>query len=283
MNKETYQDGLDNLYAKNEELQKGKETFKANITQIFSDFRKDSLDYHCNQLKENIILIFNDYIVNAETKLTQSKEEVNEALKKMKEEIDQKLKEADESYKLKQENLKTKIHNQKQKIIENIEKNNLILKGTKLENHITKDKEIDAKDIVGSSAGAVSALGLGTGIILGIVESVGFAACLQGATVAGFTFGGIGAIAGAFVGLAGFGAHKAWKYFHKKEDLIKAVEQSKNYFTIQHDKFYKNLQNLLDEDKKNIIDSFCNLIDDQITKMENIIKEMERQKNLVVG
>ena len=278
MNKETYQYKLDDLYARNEELQNGKETFKANIKKLFSDFKKDSLDPHCNQLKESILFIFNDYIVNAEAKIAQSKEEVNEALSKMNEEIDQKLKEADELYKLKQENLKAQINNQKQKILENIiiEKNNLILKGSSFENHIIKDEEIDVKNIVGVSTRAASAIGLSSGIFIGIVESVGFAACLEGATVVGCTFGGIGAIAGAVVGLAGFGAHKAWKYFHKKEDLIKSIEKAKNKFMIEYDKFYSNAKNILDEDKKKVIDSFCNSIDIYILKIENILNEMEK-------
>ena len=96
------------------------------------------------------------------------------------------------------------------------------------------------------------------------------------ATISGFTFGGLGAIAGAVIGVAGFGAHKAWKYFHKKEDLIKSIEKAKNKFMIEYDKFYSNAKNILDEDKKKVIDSFCNSIDIYILKMENILNEMEK-------
>ena len=276
MNKETNQYKIDDIIARKDELKNSKETFKTNIEKIFSDFKNDSFNPYYEQLKQNIIFIFDDYKINAETKIKNSKDEVNEALLKMKEEIDKKIKEADESYKLKQENLKTQINIQKEKIGDVLIENNLFLRGAELENHTVKNKEMEIKEIVAPTTITVLSLGFISGIILGIVEGVGFAACMGAATVAGFTLGGIGAIGGAVVGLVGFGAHKAWKYYHKKEDLIESTEKAKNQFLIEYDKFGLNAKNLLDEDKNKIIQSFCNSIDHHILKLDGILNEMEK-------
>ena len=276
MNKETNQYKIDDIIARKDELKNSKETFKTNIEKIFSDFKNDSFNPYYEQLKQNIIFIFDDYKINAETKIKNSKDEVNEALLKMKEEIDKKIKEADESYKLKQENLKTQINIQKEKIGDVLIENNLFLRGAELENHTIKNKEMEIKEIVAPTTITVLSLGFISGIILGIVEGVGFAACMGAATVAGFTLGGIGAIGGAVVGLVGFGAHKAWKYYHKKEDLIESTEKAKNQFLIEYDKFGLNAKNLLDEDKNKIIQSFCNSIDHHILKLDGILNEMEK-------
>ena len=276
MNKETNQYKIDDIIARKDELKNSKETFKTNIEKIFSDFKNDSFNPYYEQLKQNIIFIFDDYKINAETKIKNSKDEVNEALLKMKEEIDKKIKEADESYKLKQENLKTQINIQKEKIGDVLIENNLFLRGAELENHTVKNKEMEIKEIVAPTTITVLSLGFISGIILGIVEGVGFAACMGAATVAGFTLGGIGAIGGAVVGLVGFGAHKAWKYYHKKEDLIESTEKAKNQFLIEYDKYGSNAKNLLDEDKNKIIQSFCNSIDHHILKLDGILNEMEK-------
>jgi len=276
MNKETNQYKIDDIIARKDELKNSKETFKTNIEKIFSDFKNDSFNPYYKKLKQNIIFIFDDYKINAETKIKNSKDEVNEALLKMKEEIDKKIKEADESYKLKQENLKTQINIQKEKIGDVLIENNLFLRGAELENHTVKNKEMEIKEIVAPTTITVLSLGFISGIILGIVEGVGFAACMGAATVAGFTLGGIGAIGGAVVGLVGFGAHKAWKYYHKKEDLIESTEKAKNQFLIEYDKFGLNAKNLLDEDKNKIIQSFCNSIDHHILKLDGILNEMEK-------
>ena len=276
MNKETNQYKIDDIIARKDELKNSKETFKTNIEKIFSDFKNDSFNPYYEQLKQNIIFIFDDYKINAETKIKNSKDEVNEALLKMKEEIDKKIKEADESYKLKQENLKTQINIQKEKIGDVLIENNLFLRGAELENHTVKNKEMEIKEIVAPTTITVLSLGFISGIIFGIVEGVGFAACMGAATVAGFTLGGIGAIGGAVVGLVGFGAHKAWKYYHKKEDLIESTEKAKSKFLIEYDKFGLNAKNLLDEDKNKIIQSFCNSIDHHILKLEHILNEMEK-------
>ena len=276
MNKETNQYKIDDIIARKDELKNSKETFKTNIEKIFSDFKNDSFNPYYEQLKQNIIFIFDDYKINAETKIKNSKDEVNEALLKMKEEIDKKIKEADESYKLKQENLKTQINIQKEKIGDVLIENNLFLRGAELENHTVKNKEMEIKEIVAPTTITVLSLGFISGIILGIVEGVGFAACMGAATVAGFTLGGIGAIGGAVVGLVGFGAHKAWKYYHKKEDLIESTEKAKNQFLIEYDKFGLNAKNLLDEDKNKIIQNFCNSIDHHILKLDGILNEMEK-------
>ena len=276
MNKETNQYKIDDIIARKDELKNSKETFKTNIEKIFSDFKNDSFNPYYEQLKQNIIFIFDDYKINAETKIKNSKDEVNEALLKMKEEIDKKIKEADESYKLKQENLKTQINIQKEKIGDVLIENNLFLRGAELENHTIKNKEMEIKEIVAPTTITVLSLGFISGIILGIVEGVGFAACMGAATVAGFTLGGIGAIGGAVVGLVGFGAHKAWKYYHKKEDLIESTEKAKSKFLIEYDKFGLNAKNLLDEDKNKIIQNFCNSIDHHILKLDGILNEMEK-------
>jgi len=276
MNKETNQYKIDDIIARKDELKNSKETFKTNIEKIFSDFKNDSFNPYYEQLKQNIIFIFDDYKINAETKIKNSKDEVNEALLKMKEEIDKKIKEADESYKLKQENLKTQINIQKEKIGDVLIENNLFLRGAELENHTIKNKEMEIKEIVAPTTITVLSLGFISGIILGIVEGVGVAACIGTATVAGFTLGGIGAIGGAVVGLVGFGAHKAWKYYHKKEDLIESTEKAKSKFLIEYDKFGLNAKNLLDEDKNKIIQSFCNSIDHHILKLDGILNEMEK-------
>ena len=276
MNKETNQYKIDDIIARKDELKNSKETFKTNIEKIFSDFKNDSFNPYYEQLKQNIIFIFDDYKINAETKIKNSKDEVNEALLKMKEEIDKKIKEADESYKLKQENLKTQINIQKEKIGDVLIENNLFLRGAELENHTVKNKEMEIKEIVAPTTITVLSLGFISGIILGIVEGVGFAACMGAATVAGFTLGGIGAIGGAVVGLVGFGAHKAWKHYHKKEDLIESTEKAKNQFLIEYDKFGLEAKNLLDEDKNKIIQSFCNSIDHHILKLDGILNEMEK-------
>ena len=276
MNKETNQYKIDDIIARKDELKNSKETFKTNIEKIFSDFKNDSFNPYYEQLKQNIIFIFDDYKINAETKIKNSKDEVNEALLKMKEEIDKKIKEADESYKLKQENLKTQINIQKEKIGDVLIENNLFLRGAELENHTVKNKEMEIKEIVAPTTITVLSLGFITGIIFGIVEGVGFAACMGAATVAGFTLGGIGAIGGAVVGLVGFGAHKAWKYYHKKEDLIESTEKAKSKFLIEYDKYGLKAKNLLDEDKNKIIQSFCNSIDHHILKLDGILNEMEK-------
>ena len=276
MNKETNQYKIDDIIARKDELKNSKETFKTNIEKIFSDFKNDSFNPYYEQLKQNIIFIFDDYKINAETKIKNSKDEVNEALLKMKEEIDKKIKEADESYKLKQENLKTQINIQKEKIGDVLIENNLFLRGAELENHTVKNKEMEIKEIVAPTTITVLSLGFISGIILGIVEGVGFAACMGAATVAGFTLGGIGAIGGAVVGLVGFGAHKAWKYYHKKEDLIESTEKAKNQFLIEYDKYGLKAKNLLDEDKNKIIQNFCNSIDHHILKLDGILNEMEK-------
>ena len=276
MNKETNQYKIDDIIARKDELKNSKETFKTNIEKIFSDFKNDSFNPYYEQLKQNIVYILDDYKINAETKIKESKDEVNEALLKMKEEIDKKIKEADESYKLKQENLKTQINLQKEKIGLVLIENNSLLRGSTLKNNTIKDKDIEAKEIVAPAAITVSTFGVFFGIFVGIIEEIGLASIVEVATISGFTFGGLGAIAGAVIGVAGFGAHKAWKYFHKKEDLIKSIEKAKNKFMIEYDKFYSNAKNILEEDKKKIIDSFCNSIDIYILKMENILNEMEK-------
>jgi hypothetical protein len=219
----------------------------------------------------------NKQIEDYERKNQEYKEKITNLFDlKEKEEIDKKIKESDESYKLKQENLKTQINLQKEKIGGILIENNLFLRGEALKNNNIKDENIDLKEIVGPATITFSTIGLLSGIFFGIAMEIGFTACVEMATVVGFTFGGLGAVAGAFLGIAGFGAHKAWKYFHKKEDFINLTEKAKNRFMSEYEQFYLNAKNLLDEDKKKIIDSFCNSIEIYISKMDNILNEFEK-------
>ena len=63
----------------------------------------------------------------------------------------------------------------------------------------------------------------------------------------------------------------------EEQELIELIalgdEKAKNKFMIEYDKFYSNAKNILDEDKKKVIDSFCNSIDIYISKMEYIYFE----------
>ena len=134
----------------------------------------------------------------------------------MKEEIDKTIKEEDESYKLKQENLKKQINIQKEKIGDILIENNLFLRGSTLKNNTLKNKEIEAEEIFEPMATTFKTLGILTAIIMGIIDTSGFFAFVQVAVMGGFTLGVVGSFVGGVIGLAGFGAHKAWKYFNKK-------------------------------------------------------------------
>ena len=91
---------------------------------------------------------------------------------------------------------------------------------------------------------------------------------------AGFTLGGIGAIAGGIVGLIGFGGHKLYKEFHKKEDVMELSKKAQSDFMIKFEEHYTQAKKTFEEDKKKIIDNLCNGIDNYINKMENAMNEI---------
>ena len=59
-----------------------------------------------------------------------------------------------------------------------------------------------------------------------------------GVTNTGFVFRGIGAVIGAIVGVAWFGAHKIYKKYYKKEDFINYTIESQKYFL---EEFFLNI------------------------------------------
>ena len=270
MNMEEYQDKLDNIITRKDELQKGKETFKTNLEKLFFDFKKDSFNPLFEQLKLNIILIFDNYKNYAEAKIKESKNEVYIAVLNMKKEIEEKLKEADESYKLKQEHLKTQINIEKEKIGISLIENNLFKNCSIFENLAMKDKVIEIKEEIRPIEKSISTFALLSKIINDIVI---FKLYLSSASVIGpCNFSDIGSIISSIVS----GYNKAWKFFHKKEELIELSEKVKKSFMTEYDIVYLKARNMLDEDKKKIINNFCNIIDNYNYKNENSLNEIEK-------
>lgn len=270
MNKKEYQYKLNNIITKKDELQKGKEAFKANLEKLFFDFKKDSFNPLFEQLKLNIILIFDNYKNYAEAKIKESKNEVYIAVLNMKKEIEEKIKEADESYKLKQENLKTHINIEKEKIGISIIENNLFINCSIFENLAIKNKVIEIKEEIRHIEKSISTFALLSKIINDIVI---FKLYLSSASVIGpCNFSDIGSIISSIVS----GYNKAWKFFHKKEELIELSEKVKKSFMTEYDIVYLKAKNLLDEDKKKIFDNFCNIIDNYNYKNENSLNEIKK-------
>lgn len=267
---------VEDLIAKKEELLNNKEIFKANIDKIFSNFKNESLIPYFDQLKANINDKFNDYIINAETKLKKYNDNVKTTLENLKNEIEQINKNSENSLKIKYEDLNTKINLEKQKIQGLMIINNNILREFKLENKDIKNKEMEIDALAKPLAATFFGVASFGGIILGIIEGVGFAECLTISVTAGFTLGGIGAIAGGIVGLVGFGAHKIYKEFRKKDDVIELCKKAQNDFMSEFEKHYSKAKNAFDEDKKKIINDISNGIDSYITKMENAINEINK-------
>ena len=267
---------VEDLIAKKEELLNNKEIFKANIDKIFSNFKNESLIPYFDQLKANINDKFNDYIINAETKLKKYNDNVKTTLENLKNEIEQINKNSENSLKIKYEDLNTKINLEKQKIQGLMIINNNILREFKFENKDIKNKEMEIDALAKPLAATFFGVASFGGIILGIIEGVGFAECLTISVTAGFTLGGIGAIAGGIVGLVGFGAHKIYKEFRKKDDVIELCKKAQNDFMSEFEKHYSKAKNAFDEDKKKIINDISNGIDSYITKMENAINEINK-------
>ena len=118
-----------------------------------------------------------------------------------------------------------------------------------------KDKVIEIKEEIRPIEKSISTFALLSRIINDIVI---FKLYLSSASVIGpCNFSDIGSIISSIVS----GYNKAWKFFHKKEELIELSEKVKKSFMTEYDIVYLKARNMLDEDKKKIFDNFCNIID----------------------
>ena len=70
MTKVDLENKVENLMAKKEELLNNKEIFKVNMDKIFSDFKNISFIPYFENIRSEVNNKFNDYIANAETKLS---------------------------------------------------------------------------------------------------------------------------------------------------------------------------------------------------------------------
>jgi len=277
MTKVDLENKVENLIAKKEELLNNKEIFKVNMDKIFSDFKNESFIPFFDQIKYNANNIFNDYIINAEEKLKKNDDSVEITLKSLMNEIEQITKNSENSLKVKYDDLKTKINLEKEKIQGLMVINNDIFREFKFVNsEIKDDKIIQFEDLAKPIAATFASIASISGVILGIVQGIGFAQCMAMSLSAGCTLGGIGAIAGGIVGLIGFGATKLYKEFTKKEDVIELCKKAQNEFINKFDNHYYQAKNAFDEDKKKIIDNICNGIDNYIMKLENAMNEMNK-------
>lgn len=276
MTKIDLENKVENLIAKKEELLNNKEIFKANMDKIFSDFKNESFIPCFDQIKSDVNNKFNDYIVNAETKLKKYDESVKNTLNSLKNEIEQITKNSENFLKVKYEDLKTKINLEKEKIQGLMIINNNIFREFKFENDDIENKEIKIDELAKPLVGTLASVAAISGIILGIVEGVGFAQCMAFSMTAGCTFGGIGAFAGGLLGLIGFGVHKIYKEFRKKEDVIELCKNAQNEFMNKFESHYSQAKNTFEDDKKKIIDNICNGIDNYIIKMENAMNEINK-------
>ena len=154
--------------------------------------------------------------------------------------------------------------------------NNDILREFKLINTDIKNNDLQINDVTKPMVGALASIATITGIIFGIIEGVGFAECMALSMTAGCTFGGIGALAGGLIGLIGFGAHKLYKEFNKKEEVMEKCKKAQKEFMIQFESYYSQAKNTFEEDKKKIVDNICNSIDNYIIKMETALNEINK-------
>ena len=275
MSQEETQTKKDAIVTKIEKLKKNKEDFKINVEKLFSEFKIESFNPLLDQLKVDINYKFNDYISNAEGKLSKSNDDVNTALSNLQKEIEEIVKESLESYKSLSEKLKSKIELETAKIKGVFIEINSKLREFNLENQITKEKELSLKTLSESLAIGFAGIGGVAGIVFGVGVNIGFVECLTGGFFLGTGFGGIGAIFGGVISLAGFGIHKLWKNFHKKEDLIELTQKAQTQFLSKYEEFLLKTRKKFDEDKKKIIDGICNSIENYILKLENKINDLE--------
>ena len=276
MTKVDLENKVENLMAKKEELLNNKEIFKENMDKIFFFFLNTSFIPYFENIRSEVNNKFNDYIVNAETKLKKYDESVKNTLNGLKNEIEEITKNSENSLKVKYEDLKTKINLEKEKIQGLMIINNDIFREFKLINTDIKNNDLQINDITKPMVGALASIATISGIIFGIIEGVGFAECMAISMTAGCTFGGIGALAGGLIGLIGFGAHKLYKEFNKKEEVMEKCKKAQKEFMNQFESYYSQAKNTFEEDKKKIVDNICNGIDNYIIKMENALNEINK-------
>ena len=276
MTKVDLENKVENLMAKKEELLNNKEIFKVNMDKIFSDFKNISFIPYFENIRSEVNNKFNDYIVNAETKLKKYDESVKSTLNGLINEIKEITKNSENSLKVKYEDLKTKINLEKEKIQGLMIINNDIFREFKLINTDIKNNDLQINDITKPMVSALASIATISGIIFGIIEGVGFAECMAISMTAGCTFGGIGALAGGLIGLIGFGAHKLYKEFNKKEEVMEKCQKAQKEFMNQFESYYSQAKNTFEEDKKKIVDNICNGIDNYIIKMETALNEINK-------
>jgi len=276
MTKVDLENKVENLMAKKEELLNNKEIFKVNMDKIFSDFKNISFIPYFENIRSEVNNKFNDYIVNAETKLKKYDESVKNTLNGLINEIEEITKNSENSLKVKYEDLKTKINLEKEKIQGLMIINNDIFREFKLINTDIKNNDLQINDITKPMVSALAGIATISGIIFGIIEGVGFAECMAISMTAGCTFGGIGALAGGLIGLIGFGAHKLYKEFNKKEEVMEKCQKAQKEFMNQFESYYSQAKNTFEEDKKKIVDNICNGIDNYIIKMETALNEINK-------
>ena len=246
------------------------------MDKIFSDFKNTSFIPYFENIRSEVNNKFNDYIVNAETKLKKYDESVKNTLNGLKNEIEEITKNSENSLKVKYEDLKTKINLEKEKIQGLMIINNDIFREFKLINTDIKNNDLQIIDITKPMVEVVASIATIYGIIFGIIEGVGIAQCMTLSMTAGCTFGGIGALAGGLIGLIGFGAHKLYKEFNKKEEVMEKCKKAQKEFMNQFESYYSQAKNTFEEDKKKIVDNICNGIDNYIIKMENALNEINK-------
>ena len=276
MTKVDLENKVENLMAKKEELLNNKEIFKVNMDKIFSDFKNISFIPYFENIRSEVNNKFNDYIVNAETKLKKYDESVKNTLNGLKNEIEEITKNSENSLKVKYEDLKTKINLEKEKIQGLMIINNDIFREFKLINTDIKNNDLQIIDITKPMVGVFAGIATLTGIFIGIIEGVGIAECMALSMTAGCALGGIGAFAGGLIGLIGFGAHKLYKEFNKKEEVMEKCQKAQKEFMNQFESYYSQAKNTFEEDKKKIVDNICNGIDNYIIKMENALNEINK-------
>ena len=276
MTKVDLENKVENLMAKKEELLNNKEIFKVNMDKIFSDFKNTSFIPYFEKIRSEVNNKFNDYIVNAETKLKKYDESVKNTLNGLKNEIEEITKNSENSLKIKYEDLKTKINLEKEKIQGLMIINNDIFREFKLINTDIKNNDLQIIDITKPMVGVFAGIATLTGIFIGIIEGVGIAECMALSMTAGCALGGIGAFAGGLIGLIGFGAHKLYKEFNKKEEVMEKCKKAQKEFMNQFESYYSQAKNTFEEDKKKIVDNICNGIDNYIIKMENALNEINK-------
>ena len=276
MTKVDLENKVENLMAKKEELLNNKEIFKVNMDKIFSDFKNISFIPYFENIRSEVNNKFNDYIVNAETKLKKYDESVKSTLNGLINEIKEITKNSENSLKVKYEDLKTKINLEKEKIQGLMIINNDIFREFKLINTDIKNNDLQIIDITKPMVGVFAGIATLTGIFIGIIEGVGIAECMALSMTAGCALGGIGAFAGGLIGLIGFGAHKLYKEFNKKEEVMEKCQKAQKEFMNQFESYYSQAKNTFEEDKKKIVDNICNGIDNYIIKMETALNEINK-------